>query len=485
MPDPDSSLLTYLFLLVVLILVNAFFALSEIAVISLNDNKVQRMAENGDKRAQRILRLTSEPSRFLSTIQVGVTLSGLLASAVAADRFAEMLTKALYFIPIPPAAMHLVALIIITVLLSFFTLIFGELVPKRIGMLYPEPIAFRISGVLTTLYHFEKPFVSLLSATTNGVLRLIGINPRDEPERVTEEEIRMMVDVGNEKGVIEQIEKDMIDNIFEFDDRTAGDVMTHRTELLAVDVEDRISVILPEAIEKGFSRIPVYEEDIDNIVGILYVKDMLSLIGRGDYDAVSLRTLMRSPMYVPESNRCSELLRAFKEQKVQMAIVVDEYGGTSGVVTMEDLLESIVGNIQDEYDNEEEEIQKVCDTIYNFDGSVSLDVVEKLLDVTFSEDDNEYDTLGGVIIDQLGRIPRETEHPSVRIGNVVFSVLKVEDRRIAKIQAEQLPVTPEKIRSDKVRFDGRQNGEAREKREREKTDRGCSESDGPARPKEA
>lgn len=437
MPDPDSSLLTYLAILIVLILINAFFSLSEIAIISLNDSKIQRMAQSGDKKARRIRWLISEPSRFLSTIQVGVTLSGLLASAVAADKFAVMLAAALHFIPLPAQALHFIALALITMLLSFFTLVFGELVPKRIGMLYPETISFKISGVLSALYKVEKPFVYLLSASTNGVLRLLGINPHDEPERVTEEEIRMMVDVGNEKGVIEQSEKDMIDNIFEFDDRTAGDVMTHRTELLAVDVSDRISTVIPQAIARGFSRIPVYEEDIDNIVGILYVKDMLTLIGRQDFDAVPLRSIMREAMYVPESNRCGELLRAFKEQKIQMAIVVDEYGGTSGAVTMEDLLESIVGNIQDEYDNEEEDIQKVCDTIYNFDGSVSLEDVQKLMGVHFG-DDADYDTLGGLITDMLGRIPNEDEYPSVKIGDVVFSVLSVSDRRIAKVQAEKI-----------------------------------------------
>lgn len=438
MPDPDSSFFTYLILLFVLILINAFFALSEIAVISLNDNKLARMAEGGDKRAQRIVWLLREPSRFLSTIQVGVTLSGLLASAVAADRFASLLVLALPPLPIPPGVVHFLALILITIILSFFTLVFGELVPKRIGMLFPEEIAFRISGILISIYKIERPFVALLSASTNGVLRLCGINPHNEPERVTEEEIRMMVDVGNEKGVIEQSEKDMIDNIFEFDERTAGDVMTHRTELLAVDVTDPISLVVPRAIEKGFSRIPVFEEDIDNIVGILYVKDMLALIGNHDYDSVPVRSLMREAMYVPESNSCGELLRDFKAQKVQMAVVVDEYGGTSGVVTMEDLLEAIVGNIQDEYDNEEEDFLQVCDSIYHFDGSVALDDVEKLLGIKLDEN-HDYDTLGGLITDLLGRIPNEQEHPSVLLCGVMFSVLNVEERRIAKVQAERLP----------------------------------------------
>lgn len=438
MPDPDSSLFFSLVLLFVLIAINAFFSLSEIAVISLNDNKVARMSEAGDKKAGRVLWLLREPSRFLSTIQVGITFSGLLSSAVAAESFTGRLIAALPALPIPTDVLRVLVLVIITFFLSFLTLVFGELVPKRIGMIYSERIAFGVSGVLIAVYKIERPFVTLLCSATNCILRLCGVDPTREPEHVTEEEIRMMVDVGNEKGVIEQSEKDMIDNIFEFDDRSASDVMTHRTELLAVDVNDKISSIVARAIEEGFSRIPVYEEDVDNIVGILYVKDMLSLIGNPDYDGVSPRSLMREAMYVPESNRCGELLHKFKEQKVQMAVVVDEYGGTSGVVTMEDLLESIVGNIQDEYDNEEEEILKVSDILYHFDGSVALDDVEKLLDTELDEE-HDYDTLGGLITDLLGRIPSENEHPSVMMNGIMFSVLSVCDRRIAKVCAEKLP----------------------------------------------
>ncbi|MCI8623612.1 MAG: HlyC/CorC family transporter [Provencibacterium sp.] len=450
MPDPDGNPATYFALLILLILCNAFFSLSEMAVVSLGDSKLRRLAESGDKRAKQILWLVDEPSRFLSTIQVGVTLSGLLAAIVAADGLASPLSAVLAFIPLQAQTLHGIALALIALLLSFFVLVFGELIPKRLGMLHSEAVAFRLSGVLTVIYRIEKPFAVLSSAAANGILRLFGINPREEPERVTEEGIRMMVDAGNEKGVIEQSEKDMIDNIFEFDDRTAGDVMTHRTELLAVDAGEKISEIIPKAVERGFSRLPVYEEDIDNIIGILYVKDMLPFIGREDYDNVPIRSVMREAMYVPESNRCGDLLRAFKENKVQMAIVVDEYGGTSGVVTMEDLLEAIVGNIQDEYDNEEEEIQKVCDTIYNFSGSVSLDEVGKRMDLDFG-DDADYDTLSGMMIDRLGHIPGEREHPSVKVEDVVFSVLKVSDRRIAKVQAERvLPASPAAEKKERV-----------------------------------
>lgn len=451
MPDPDGNPAACLLILAALILCNAFFSLCEAAVISLNDGKLRRMAESGDPAARRILWLVEEPSRFLSTIQAGVTLSGLFSAAVAAAGLCAPLAGALGALPLPftlpPRLWYLISVLLVIFLLAFFLVVLGELVPKRFGMLYPEPVALRCSGLLKAIYRIERPFVALLNTGAGGILRLCRINPDAEPERVTEEEIRMMVDVGNEKGVIEQSEKDMIDNIFEFDERTAGDVMTHRTELLAVEVEEKLSDIIPKAVERGFSRLPVYEESIDNVVGILYVKDILPFIGRADYDSVPLRSLMREAMYVPETNSCQQLLHAFKENKVQMAIVVDEYGGTSGVATMEDLLESIVGNIQDEYDNEEEQVQKVCDGLYNFDGSVPLDEVGKLMSLEFPDDAG--DTLSGMLIDRLGRIPGEREHPRVQVQDVVFSVLKVADRRIAKVQAERIlpqeePPAPEK-----------------------------------------
>lgn len=450
MPDPDGNILFYLVLLVLLIAVNAYFAMSEIAIIGLNDAKLKKQAEDGDRKAKKLGRMLEVPSRFLATIQVGVTLSGLLASAVAADTFAEMLVQALAFTGVSPAVIRVVSLVVITVLLSFFTLVFGELVPKRIAMKYPERVAFAVCGSLSFLAALERPFVALLSKTTDGIVRLFGINPHDDPEDVTEEEIRMMVDVGNERGVIEESDREMINNIFEFDDRTAEDVMTHRTEILGVEAdEDSIDDMLEIAIKEGFSRIPVYEDTLDDIVGIIYAKDLLPYWGKEDRAELKIRDLMRPALYVPESNRCKDLFREFQEKKVQMAVVVDEYGGTSGIVTMEDLLESIVGNIQDEYDDEEEEVSRIADGIFTIDGSVDLEEVSRLLDIEIPEDTG-YDTLGGLITDILGRIPGEEEHPSVVVSDVEFTVMQVEDRRIARVRAEKKPPSaPESGRSEK------------------------------------
>ena len=438
MGEPEGSIWFYIGLLVFLILSNAFFAMSELAVIGLNDLKLQRMADEGNKKAVALYKMTREPSKFLSTIQVGVTLSGMLASAVAADTFAGMIVARVKIPGVPEAALRVVSIIVITLVLSYVTIVFGELVPKRIAMQYPEKIAFALTGALRICYIVEKPFVTLLSATTNCVVGLFGIDPNSDGEQVTEEEIRMMVDVGNERGVIEQSQKDMINNIFEFDDRTAGEVMTHRTEVVGVETDVALEELVRIATEEGYSRIPVYEDTLDDIVGILYVKDLLQMVKEDAPTDFDVRQYMRKPLFVPESNRCRELFHEFKDKKMQMAIVVDEYGGTSGLVTMEDLLESIVGNMQDEYDDEEEEVDRLSDTLFTMDGSIGLEEVERLLKISIPED-VDYETLGGLITDLLGRIPSEDEHPSVKIGDAEFTVLEVEDRRIARVRAEKLP----------------------------------------------
>ena len=251
-----------------------------------------------------------------------------------------------------------------------------------------------------------------------------------------------MVDVGNEEGSIEKDEADMIDNIFEFDDITAEDVMTHRTDIAAVENTATVKDVIQLAIEEGYSRIPVYEEDIDNIIGIVYAKDMLQCMNETSEQMSHqpIAPFIRKAIFVPESNRCADLFKTFKEKKMQMAVVVDEYGGTSGIVTMEDLLESIVGNMQDEYDHEEDEYQKVSDRVFMLDGSMSVEDVEELLDTNIGSEE-DYDTLSGLITDKLDRIPAKDEHPVIRIGTVEFTVLMTEERRIAKLKAEILPET--------------------------------------------
>ncbi|MDR2932226.1 MAG: hemolysin family protein [Oscillospiraceae bacterium] len=436
MSDPDSSVVFYILLLFLLILVNAFFAMSELALITLNDAKIRRMAQDGDKRAAAILKLTGQPSKFLAAIQVGVTLSGFLASAVAADTFTEYVIAAFAHTAIPLNVLRVISLIVITFLLSFFTLVLGELVPKRVAMQHYEKIAFAVTPVLWVLMAAEKPFVWLLSVSTNGVLRLIGIDPNQKPEEVTEEEIRMMIDVGSESGTIENQEKDMINNIFEFDDRSAAEIMTHRTDVESIEITATLEEIVALATKTGYSRIPVYEDDLDNIIGVLYGKDLLDFITQPAAD-FKLRQYMREPLYVLESTSCKKLLALLQEKKIQMAVVVDEYGGTAGIVTMEDILESIVGNIQDEYDDEEEEITQISENLYLIEGTTPLEDVERYFDLE-CEEDEDFDTIGGYLIYRTGRIPGELEHPSLTIGDIRLTVLEMDDRRVDKIEARRI-----------------------------------------------
>ncbi|MBR6407502.1 MAG: HlyC/CorC family transporter [Clostridia bacterium] len=438
-----------LLLLVVLIACNAFFAASEIAIISLNDNKLKQDAKQGNKKAKRLVKLTGNPSAFLATIQVGVTLSGFLASAVAATSFAKMITNALS--PSFPQYRSLisgVSTVVITIILSFVTLVFGELVPKRIAMKKYEKISYSVSGVLSFIKAVTKPFIILLTAATNGIVRLLGFDPNENKEIVTEEEIMMMVDAGEEEGVIEESEREMISNIFEFDDTTVEEIMTHRTEIVGVEDTGTIADAVRISMEEGYSRIPVYREDMDNILGIIYVKDLLRFIGRKIPDNVSLTSFMHKPYYIPEAKKCSELFDEMTARKVHIAVIVDEYGGTSGIITMEDLLESIVGNIQDEFDDEEEEMVQVDDTTFTVDGATNIDEVCDLLEINLPEGD--YDSIGGFILDKIKRIPSPDEHPVVEYAGATFTVTEVDERRIAKIKI---------VRPQPKRDDGNDDGE--------------------------
>jgi putative hemolysin len=367
-----------------------------------------------------------------------------LASASAATTLAEMLTAVVassigeqYENIISP-----IAVVLVTIVMSYFTLVFGELAPKRIGMQIPEKIAFRVVGVLKAVSKITSPFVKVLSVSTNAVVRLLGFDPNASEEVVTEEEIRMLVDVGQEKGVIEDVQKEMINNIFEFDDLNAGDIMTHRTDVAAVDVEDDdIESFLNLAIEKGFSRIPVYEGELDNIIGIIYVKDLLKYVGKSLPAKANLKKMAREAYFIPETKSCGELFTEMSAKKIQMAIVVDEYGGTAGILTLEDLVEAIMGNIQDEYDHEDEEISKIDDNTFTVDGTIDIEEIEELLGKNLPEGD--YETLAGFIIDQLQFLPKDGEMNEVEFENVKFTVLKVDERRIEKIKVEITPVEVE------------------------------------------
>ena len=442
-PDPGSPIWLQLILIVIFIGINAFFAASEIALISLNDKKIEKMAEEGNKKAQKLTRLLGNSSRFLATIQIGVTLAGFLTSATAAGYLSAPLARQFIrwwgALAAHESAVQVVCFVLITLLMSFFSLVFGELVPKRFAMHNAEKWAFRTVGILSACAVIFAPLARLLAVTTNGVLRLCGIDPKADEPPVTEEEIRLLVDVGEEKGVIEESQRDMLENVFEFDDITAEDLMTPRIDVEALPITDSVQAAADLCGKTGHSRLPVYEEDIDHIVGMIHVKDLLPYIGRPIPPEVTLRSLIRDIYYAPATIKCSALFAAMSEQHHQMAVIVDEYGGAAGIVTTEDLLESIVGNIQDEFDHEEEDVKKTGERTFEVDGSLNTDELTDQLGIALPEGD--YDTLAGFLLSEFGHIPVVGE--SAEYQGVVFTVSEMDDRRIVSVHMELPPPPPE------------------------------------------
>ncbi|MFD2445444.1 hemolysin family protein [Bacillus sp. CGMCC 1.16607] len=430
-------MVTEILVLFVLIIINAFFAASEIALISLNDNKIKMLADSGDKKAKMLHNLLSEPSRFLATIQIGITLAGFLASAFAAGSFSKILADALleWGVPIPRNMLETISVVVITLILSYFTLVLGELVPKRLALQKAEEISYFAVMPLTILSKITSPFVKLLTLSMNVIVRLFGVDPNAEDENVTEEEIRMMVDVGKEKGTIQDSEKVMINNIFEFDNKTVSDIMTHRTNIVTIPIDFSLKETAHIVNVEKYTRFPVYEDNIDHIVGILHVKDLIQFVENCEEGTFNLRELIREPYYVLESIRTDHLFYDMQKNNVHLAIVVDEYGGTDGIVTIEDLIEEIVGNIFDEHDEpdtDEEEIIEIDSHTFLFPGTTNLYEVEDILKVNFHT--NEYDTLSGFVIGQLGYIPVGSDHPSIEYENLTFAVEEMNDLRIMKVK---------------------------------------------------
>ena len=436
----DDPLLSIL-ILVILTAINAFFAASEIAVISLSETKLRKQAEEGDKKAKKLLALMQAPDNFLSAIQIAITLAGFLNAAFAADSFAgplvNWLVQDLGVTAIPVGVLNTLMVILVTIILSYFTLVLGELVPKRIAMKKTEGVARATVGAVWAVATVFRPVIWLLSKSTNGVLRLLHIDPKADEEEVSVDEIRMMVDLGEERGTIEANEKELIDNIFEFNNTTAEDVMVHRTDMVMIWADDPADEILRTIQDSGMSRFPVCEEDADDIIGLLNTRDYL--LNAQLAHPKSLRELLRPAYFVPESVRTDVLFRDMQSKKVHMAIVVDEYGGTSGLVTMEDLLEEIVGNIYDEFDPQEEQvIEQLEDNLWRISGSCELDQVAEALNMEFPEDE-ESDTLGGLVFAQLSAIPEDGSQVAVDTCGLHIQVQNFTDRRVEWALVSKLP----------------------------------------------
>ena len=423
---------TQILVLVILIALNAFFAATEIAFISVNDIKIDLKVKEGNKKAKKIQKMLKDPSKFLATIQIGITLAGFLSSAFASESFAETLAVKLYSL-MPIITLNRwkdISIIIITLILSYFTLVFGELVPKRIAMKYSEKLVFLSVGIIRAISIFTLPFVKFLTISTNVISKIFGVTGEEE-EKVSEEEIKMMVDVGEEKGTIETGEKEMINNIFEFNDRVVSEIMIPRTQVYALDMELTIN----EAInllneDTRYSRIPIYDENIDNIRGIIYVKDLL--LTQKNWNT-KLKNIAREATYILESIYIDDVFKELKKNKRQIAIVVDEYGGTAGIITMEDILEEIVGEIYDEYDIEEFRYKKIDNSTFLFDGETPIYEVEKVLGIELPEGD--YDTISGYLLFELNRIPNNKEKGIViEKEKLRFKIEQITGNRIKKVK---------------------------------------------------
>ncbi len=437
-------------LIVLFTCVTSFLHLSEAAVISANISRVKQLEDDGDKKAACLAQLRSNyQPMFNATVRTMITFCTFAVSVLS---LRTIYPAARYWLEgwvrLSDSSVKWMALIGTAIVVLSFYIVNGKIFPRKVGIHQCETIAYSVAGLMNLLIKAMYPYTVVLIGISNFVVSMFGVPAHVDEKLATEDEILMMVDASGEKGVIEESEADMIANIFEFGDTTASEAMTHRTDVEALEYTSTVREAVDFALQNGFSRIPVYKDDLDNIQGVLYVKDLLRFVGNSENCDTPIYKLMRPACYIPETKKLSELFGEMTETKVQMAVVVDEYGGTSGIITMEDLIESILGNIQDEFDNEDEEISQLNENTFTIDGTTSIDEVSDLLDIELPEGD--YDTLAGYIVSTLGRIPTENEHPTVTFENVEFTVEQVADRRISRVRVvNNAPEKSEKTEAEK------------------------------------
>ena len=426
----DLTIPELLLFQLVLIILNAVFACAEIAVISINDNKLKRLADAGDKRAQRLSSLTAQPAKFLATIQVGITLAGFLGSAFAADNFSDRIVAWLVAqgVTISPAKLDVMAVIGITLVLSYITLIFGELVPKRIAMQYAEKIGLAMSCPIYFIAKSFSPIVWFLTVSTNAALRLCGINPDEKNDNVTEEEIRIMIDVGSENGTIDQTEKKMIHNVFEFDDKLVEDVMTHITDGKFLYINDKHYIWEKEMIKSRYSVYPVVQDSLDQVIGTLSIKDYFKYKPQGKDNII--KKALRPAQFIPESQHIDDLFHHMQKSRNHFAVVVDEYGGIGGIITMNDLLEEIVGELEDDSlaPPESPLIDKINNNTWIIQGFTPIEEVEEALGIVFPEE--EYDTFAGFILTLMPQIPLNKKNIKLKYQNMTIKVTKTTGHKI-------------------------------------------------------
>ena len=438
--DPDgNSIIFRLLLLLFFTLMNAFFAGAEMAVVSVNKNKIRSLAEEGNRRAVIIQGLFEDSTKFLSTIQVAITFAGFYSSASAAAGISPVLARWMEGMQIPYSSA--IAHNGVTLLLMFFNLVFGELVPKRIALQKAE--AFSMLTVMPIHYISVvlSPFIRLLSFSTKAVLRILHMKTEDVEEAVTEEEIRALLKQGSEKGTFDDNEREMIDSVFSFTDKNARELMVPRQKVTVLDIEEPLEEMIDEILETRHSRIPVYEDEIDNIIGILYVRDVMIRLRKGDPSKEEIRQMLHEPFFVPEKKDAASLFREMQEGRIRMAVLVDEYGGFSGIVTIEDLVEEIMGDINEEYEEVEPDVNKTGKDEFLNDGSLTLDDINEEFGLKLESED--YDTISGFLIEQLGYIPNQDTSDVVEACGCQFSVGQIEGNTIRRVRMKKMPQTEE------------------------------------------
>jgi putative hemolysin len=426
-----SGVLPELALIVVLVLLNGIFSATEIALVTLRRSRIQQLIDDGNRTAVRVQHLKSNPGRFLAVIQIGINFLGFLASAFAAvslvDGAAEFFRQ---FGPLTNAAEG-IALVVVTILLTLFTIVFGELVPKQIGLAHAERVALATARLIEVLGTLFGPLVAALTFVTRWVSRLFRADvPADE--RISSEELRLIIEQGGEQGILEAEEEQMIHAVIELGDQRVHEVMVPRTAMVSLTADATVGDAIDAIVSEGHSRIPVYEGTIDEIIGIVYAKDLLPFLKASAPEPPAIRSLLRTPVFVPESMSVDDLLHELQRRKVHIAIVLDEYGGTAGLVTIEDLLEEIVGEIQDEYDEEEPMIVRLSEDEARVDGRAAVDDLSELFETPVPlEDEDEYDTVGGLIYHRIGGVPKPGDQ--VSLDGLTLTVESTDGRRVSKV----------------------------------------------------
>ena len=441
--DSVGQILPELLLIILLTAANAFFTATEIALVSANRERISNLAEEGDKRAQKVLALTKNQSRFLSTIQAGTTLAGFFAAALAARAFVPLIRPS--FSPLGEGPSGTVAFVLVILLLSYINLVFGVLVPKRIALQKAEQTALKNAGAAAAFYKLMTPFIKLLALTTTLILKATGNYSKDVEKNISEEEIKSYLRVGQQHGVINESGEVMMVNIMDFDDKLAYEIMTPRTALYMLDYDEFGTGKIREMLESGYSRVPVYRDSPDHIVGTIYIKDLFVEYAKRSYRSIDIESVMKKPYFVPETKNIDRLLQELQSTKNYLAILIDEYGGLSGMVTIEDIVEEIVGEIEDEYDHDLKQILKINDYTYVADGMAELDTINEQLDLDLHSENHE--TISGLTIELLGFIPEagDTKKHKVLYNNSVkLTTLGVTDKRIGRVEIQLLDRKAEK-----------------------------------------